>query len=201
MKAPGGRYAQKGFAYQNSIAAKLLFELLIGGDGVRAVTLEASEPVDDIFVERAHRPNSYHQIKTLAGVGAWTPSKLVKVGVLTAFSQQLSKTGSECCLVLSSPTPEGPVARWAESVRELASLGEFTQRLPGFSRHRGWKTLAEALVSTEGLFAFLRSYREEQWPEKPSDILALCQARYHGSPYASIPGLWEQLRDIAGLNQ
>ena len=197
MKVPGGRYAQKGFAYQNSIATRHLFELLFGGDSIRAVTLEASEPVDDIYVEREGRPNTYYQVKNVTTFRSWTPRRLKSMGIVEAFDRQLQKTDADCLLVLSSPLPRGTVATWADTARTCRDLGELEVALSGDKTDRDWHGLLATLGSSSKLFAFLRAYQEEPWPPDPDDVLAIYKGRYQSNPYAAIPGIWQHLRDIA----
>ncbi|MFX0198104.1 MAG: ATP-binding protein [Candidatus Hodarchaeota archaeon] len=193
----GGQNAQKGFMYQNSITTYHLFELLIGADRVWQVTTETAEPVDDILVERRDAPNSYYQVKCYEGGAEWTVPRLRSLGVLDAFIEQFKKCRGKCRLILSSPIPPGRVHRYAERARESASLEEFHIYVSQDQDASVWTQLINHLGKDDLTYSFLCTYYEEQWPSSPEDIQHMCMGRYQRSPYASIDGIWQNLRDIA----
>lgn len=193
----GGRIAQKGFLYQNSIAATYLFELLIGANYVWSVTCESGEYVDDILVERRRAPTRYYQVKAPSTLGKWTIRRLVDNRIIGSFRKQLHKTAGYCDLILASPLPRSKVSRWAELARNQSSLEQFVRWVVPDIDGPGWQSFVGSLESLEEAYAFLRCYYEERWPESPEDIRDRCLGRHRHSPYASTDGLWHLLRDIA----
>jgi signal transduction histidine kinase len=194
----GGRAAQKGFLYQNSIAASHLFELMIAADRVWQVTTETKFPVDDILVERRHSPSSYYQVKCYEAVTEWTINRLTTSGIIDQFRAQLRSSAQTCRLVLSSPAPAGTVHHCAEAARRFGAPHHFdTSSLPNRQKET-WAEVIAMMGSESEAFHFMQSYFEEPWPPSPDDIRDICLGRYRRSPYASVPGLWEHLRDIVG---
>jgi signal transduction histidine kinase len=195
----GGRNAQKGFIYQNSIAASHLFELLIGADRVWRVTTETLSPVDDILVERRDAKSSYYQVKCYQGVSEWTFNRLMAYGVLEQFRTQYNNSGNESRLILSSPVPTGCVHDCAEEARRCSSPQQFGVAFLTDKQRKIFTNLANFLGSDVLAYYFLRSYYEEPWPPAPEQIQEICLGRYRNSPYASIAGIWAHLCDIVAL--
>src|SRR5258708_104023 len=109
----GGRVAQFGFLYQNSVAACYLFELLHGANGVWRVTCEPRGSVDDLLVERRNRPNRYYQVKSVSDSRGWSVKKLMAEGIVSSFANALGTSLEDCELVLASPLPETLLCKWA----------------------------------------------------------------------------------------
>src|SRR6185369_4071463 len=192
----GGRNAQKGILYQNSIAASHLFELLIGADRVFRVTTETQYPVDDILVERRGSASSYYQVKCYEGVAEWTVKRLNTLGILKQFQAQQSSSGGGDRLILSSPVPIGGVYQCSEKVREWDSYQPLHCTSLSDQQKEIWAELAALLGSDVHVYRLLCAYYEDPWPSDPDKIQAICLGRYHDSPYATIEGLWFHLRDI-----
>lgn len=194
----GGRNAQKGLLYQNSIAATHLFELLIGADRVFRVTTETPSSVDDILVERRNSGSSYYQVKCYERVSEWTVNRLQTSGILKQFQAQQANSKVGDRLILSSPVPFSNIHSCAEEVRKWNSFQpSHRNSLPEHLRQI-WSELANVFGSESQTYSVLHSYHEEPWPADPDRIREICLGRYLGSPYATIEGLWYHLRDIAG---
>lgn len=199
MNQSGGRSAQKGFLYQNSLAAQCLFELLAGVDRINAVTVEASTAVDDIRVEREEKPDRYYQVKCLQATGEWTVNKLLIHGILQAFVTQFDDCNEYCDLYLVSPVPRGTVAQLSNLAKSEKSLPEFIASIGTKKSSQAWTSLVKTLKGEDKSFRFLRCYTEEQVPDSLDSIQQLCLGKYNFSYYASIPSIWHHLRDIATI--
>jgi hypothetical protein len=125
FRKPGGRNTQKGILFQNNIACRHLFELLIGANRVKSVTLESTDPVDDVVVTRLDAATVFYQAKATQSLRRWTIGKIKEHGILDQFIEQHHRSGGDCFLILSSSVPPGPIAELADSARTCHSFKDF----------------------------------------------------------------------------
>jgi signal transduction histidine kinase len=193
----GGQIAQKGFLYQNSIAAFHLFEMLICAERVWRVSTEVAEPVDDILVERLQGPADFYQVKCYEAYTDWTVQRLVSNKILEGFMNQFARCHGNCRLILSSPIPCTRIHALADLAREAPSLETFLKAIPPSLLSTTWQPLVGVIGSASDSYYLLRAYFEQPWPPDPQHIEDMCLGRYRRSPYATLPGLWNHLCDIA----
>src|SRR5690349_15997065 len=130
FRKPGGRNTQKGILFQNNIACRHLFELLIGANRVKSVTLESTDPVDDVVITRLNAPTVFYQAKATQSLRRWTTAKIKEYEILEQFIEQYRRSGGDCEVILSSSVSPGPVAELADVARTCRSYEEFQKLLP-----------------------------------------------------------------------
>ena len=198
FRKPGGRNTQKGILFQNNIACRHLFELLIGANRVKSVTLESTDPVDDVVVTRLSAPTIFYQAKAIESVRGWTIAKIKEHGILDQFIEQYRRSGGDCHLILSSGASPGPVAELADRARTCRSYDDFQELLPDLKGEAEWLHLIDHLDRPEDAYRLLRVYYEEPWPPSPDQIREICKGRYKDSPQtASFDRLWSHLLAFA----
>jgi signal transduction histidine kinase len=194
----GGRNTQKGILFQNNIACRHLFELLIGANRVKSVTLESTDPVDDVVVTRLDAATIFCQAKATQSLRRWTIAKIKEHGILDQFIEQYHRSGGDCLLILSSPVPPGQVAELADSARTCLSYGDFQKLLPSLGDRSEWLRLIDHFERPEDGYRLLSVYYEEPWPPSPDQIREICKGRYKDLPQStSFDGIWSHLLAFA----
>ena len=192
----GGQANQAGISYQNSIAASLLFEMLVGASDILAVTIESREVVDDIVVDRRARTRRYYQVKS-APEPRWTVARLVSTEILAGFVRQYQKDGGACELVLASPQTTSEVGRLGDTSRASSSVGLFTQQMPSALRDT-WSEIIQTVGTPQEAFSYLQSHYEECWHLEADRIRDEVFGRHNTHPYSALKNsLWSALCAIA----
>jgi signal transduction histidine kinase len=198
FRKPGGRNTQKGILFQNNIACRHLFELLIGANRVKTVTLESTDPVDDVVVTRLDAATVFYQAKATQSLQRWTVGKIKEHGILDQFIEQHRRSRGDCLLILSSSVPPGPLAELADSARTCHSYKDFQKFLLSSKDQSEWFSLIDHLERPEDGYRMLSVYYEEPWPPSPDQIREICKGRYKDFPQsASFDRIWSHLLAFA----